>query len=218
MKKLMTSAVALAVTSALAMPAQAAMLLGAKAGVYGWVAETDVTPVGGAELNGGDDVAKGAYVAIEHFIPLIPNVKLRYHNYEADRFEMTQTDMIAYYEILDNDALAFDIGVNFSNYDGIDRTAGGKAFDSWTPSIYSEAIIGLPATPLSLYGEMNFGSFDGTSTFDGQFGLFYTLPIPAIDVNLKAGYRVIDNDFDNFDGYSREFNQEGFIFGAEIVM
>lgn len=214
MKKLNLSLAALAVAGAFAMPAQAAVLLGAKVGADAWYADAKVNDVRADDTN----VQGSYYAAFEHFIPLVPNAKIRYTGVQSngaltENVEFTQYDLIAYYEILDNDLISFDIGLNLQKFEG---DFGPRKFDEWQPAVYSDVRLGIPATPVSLFGTFSFGSFDDTSTVDAEAGVLFTLGLVAADLNFKAGYRVQDYDFAYFDGNPGKFYNDGFFGGVEF--
>ncbi|WP_299021482.1 TIGR04219 family outer membrane beta-barrel protein [uncultured Photobacterium sp.] len=210
MNKLTISAVAAAVALSAAVPAQAATLLGVKAGADAWFADAKIN----SASNSDSDTHKSYYVALEHFIPLVPNVRLRYADVDAGTVSFGQTDYTAYYEILDNDAIAFDIGVTLSKFN-----AGkfvGESFSEWQPNLYGNVEVGLPMTPVSVFGDLNFGNYDGTSTVDGQAGVKWTLPLIAADLNLRAGYRVMDYDFDFIKQSEGKVKLDGWFAGVEV--
>jgi len=119
------------------------------AGVYvgAQVWQTDTT--GGfadnsstANLNFDDETNSALYIAVEHPIPLIPNVKINHTsldnsgttslqsaftfdgnlytaNSQVDTdIELDATDVILYYELFDNDLISFDLGLNAKYIDG----------------------------------------------------------------------------------------------------
>ncbi len=111
MKKVMLS-VAAAVALASAVPAQADTLLGVKVGADAWFANAKI------DGNKSDDTSGSYYASIEHFIPLVPNFMVRYNNIDTGNVAFEQSDLTAYYEILDNDLVALDLGVTVSKFEG----------------------------------------------------------------------------------------------------
>ncbi|EPG0370752.1 TPA: TIGR04219 family outer membrane beta-barrel protein [Photobacterium damselae] len=205
MKKLALSAAVLAATFA-AIPAQADTLLGVKVGADAWFADSKVA-------GHTDDSTSGSYyVSLEHFIPLVPNVEIRYNNIDANNAKFDQTDFTAYYEILDNDLVALDLGLTMTKFSSA-QVLGGRNFDEWQPSLYGNAEIGIPMTPLAAFTKLNYGSYDGTQTFDGQAGVKFTLPLVVADLNLRGGYRMMDYDFDKA---RNDVKLDGWFLGAEV--
>lgn len=125
--------------------AQADTLLGIYAGAQGWNMETtggfsdDGTNL---DFNFDDKTQSSFYVALEHPIPLVPNIKLQRTSMDTDGMvslsanftfgdeifttsstvltdvSLTSTDAILYYELFDNDLLSFDVGINAKYLDG----------------------------------------------------------------------------------------------------
>lgn len=138
--------ITLALTGVLvALPTQADTLLGLYVGAQAWNMETEGGFANESSLTNFDfeDETKGSfYVALEHFIPLVPNIKLRRTDmdtvgnivltsgftfgdeiFSADSnlmtdVELTTTDFILYYEFFDNDLVSFDFGINGKYIDG----------------------------------------------------------------------------------------------------
>lgn len=211
MNKLAISAVAAAVAFAAAVPAQAAMLLGVKAGADAWFADAKIND---SRSDNGDDTHFSYHVAFEHFIPLVPNFRLRYADVDAGSVSFGQTDYTAYYEILDNDAIAFDVGITLSKFN-----AGkfvGESFSEWQPNLYGNVEVGIPMTPVSFFGDLNMGNYDSTNTVDGQAGVKWSLPLIAADLNLRAGYRVMDYEFDFIKQTDGNVKLDGWFAGIEL--
>jgi outer membrane protein len=125
--------------------AQADTLLGLYAGAQGWYMETS----GGfsnnstnLDFNFEDQTNASVYVALEHPIPLIPNVKLQRSTMDnaggttltgnfafgdelfamntnvTTDVQLSTTDVILYYEFFDNSLVSFDLGINAKYVDG----------------------------------------------------------------------------------------------------
>lgn len=124
---------------------QADTLLGLYAGAQGWNMQTS----GGfssdgtnANFNFEDKANSNLYVAFEHPVPLIPNIKVQrtimntmgettlnsQYNFGDEIYaantdvitdvQLTATDFILYYELFDNDLISFDVGINAKYIDG----------------------------------------------------------------------------------------------------
>jgi outer membrane protein len=141
------SLIALGITSLLAsVTAHADTVFGLYAGVNAWnmatsggFAESSNT----IDFNFADENTGNFYIALEHPLPLIPNLKLSRTNMDnsgkvqlSENFtfggeifaatsnvtttnELTSTDMILYYELFDNDLISFDFGINAKYIDGL---------------------------------------------------------------------------------------------------
>ena len=142
-------------------------------------------------------------VSSEHPIPLIPNAKIKYVNvdsssestsaYTAD-IELSHTDYILYYEVLDN-IVSADIGIGAANLSGDVQHRNATAvfhydLDDYLPVVYAQAGVKLPFTGLSARAEAIYGGFDDTTLSDFQAELQYNF-IENLVVNLgaKVGYR-----------------------------
>ena len=206
MKKVVLS-VAAAMTLAAALPAQADTLLGIKVGADAWFTNARV------DNHKSDDVSQSYYASFEHFIPLVPNVMVRYNNVNTGDVEFGQSDFTAYYEILDNDLVSLDLGVTMTKFGAV-SIHQGDSFNDWQPTIYGSAELGIPATPLTVFAQANAGKYDGTRLFDGQAGVKYTLGLALADLNLRAGYRMMDYDFKKSTTGDVELN--GWFAGVEV--
>ena len=95
-----------------------------------------------ADFNFDDETNTALYVALEHPLPFVPNVKVNHTSldnsgstvlssnltfdgqlYTANStvstdVEISATDFILYYELFDNDLVSFDLGVNAKYIDG----------------------------------------------------------------------------------------------------
>ena len=131
------------------------------------------------------------FITIDHFVPIIPNVRLMHtkidHSGSGDAnfsfdginfngnvsndFSMETTDIIAYYEILDN-IVSLDIGLNLRNLK-IDYTItgdDGSGGSSTTTDSVSETIpmlyvlVGVsPISDLIISGELSYMTYDGST-------------------------------------------------------
>jgi outer membrane protein len=120
-------------------------LLGLYVGAQGWNMETS----GGfsddgnnRDFNFEDEAKSNFYVAFEHLVPVIPNIKVQKtemdtrgdvtidsnFNFGGQQFlissdattdvQLTSTDIILYYELFDNDLVSFDFGINAKYIEG----------------------------------------------------------------------------------------------------
>lgn len=247
-KSLLGCAMLAAVATA---PAQADTLLGAYVGAQGW----NMGVEGGfaneeslTEFSYDDQTNSSLYVALEHPVPLIPNLKLvrttmdtsGFTNlnsqfefngelYSANTdvstdFEMSATDIILYYEILDNDLISVDIGLNGKYLDGTivvsesesNRTAT-EEFSGVIPMAYAKAEVGLPFTGLGVYAEGSFLAIGDHSVSDIQAALTYSfVESLALDMTLQAGYRAVTVELDDIDDFYADLEFSGVFVGLEF--
>jgi outer membrane protein len=160
-----------------------------------------------------------AYISIEHPIPLIPNIKISQttltssgsgsvttaFNFNgstysastavATQLELSQSDVILYYELLDN-VLSFDIGLDA-------KTITGKAvvntqsstFSATVPLFYLAAEIALPAN-FAIGAEVSTISLSGNAINDVIAKVSYTTDfLLGVEVGVRnQSYKVdVDN-------------------------
>lgn len=131
----------------LAPAAHADTLLGLYVGVDAWQADNSGSFADRGNMqsfNFDDETFTSYYAALEHPIPLVPNIKLKYTELELNGLgdipddssftfgdsvfvagssvnaisDFSHMDYILYYEIFDNDLVSIDLGVNAKQFDG----------------------------------------------------------------------------------------------------
>ncbi|MCG8486291.1 MAG: TIGR04219 family outer membrane beta-barrel protein [Chromatiales bacterium] len=139
-------------------------------------------------------------------------------------FDMQSTDFVFYYELFDNDLVSFDFGLNLKYLDGDIRVedvetsqASQDRFKGYVPMLYGAAQIGIPATPLWVYGDINVLSVGDHTLQDYQLGLAYSvIDNLAMDLRLKGGYRSFFLELDDLDGVYTDWDFDGFYLGLEV--
>jgi outer membrane protein len=223
MKKLLAIAIVAAATP---MMAQADLLFTAKAGVSSWNADAtgDVdgdVDVGKDGLNLDSENNNVLFVAFEHPLPLLPNIKIMKTDldltgegtadykfsgisFEGDtssQFDLSHTDLTLYWGVpLPIPYLDINFGLTTRQFDGVVTVEGTDVFNS-TEKRSEDLDFILPmgylnvevATPFGVYAraDLNAISYGGNGITDTSIALGYTLPIPLVDVNLEAGRRAI---------------------------
>lgn len=218
MKKVL---LATAIAGLTALPASADLLFGGDIGYSSFFPDTEFNADGSAKVSSSDGHPSSFNASIEHPLPLIPNVKIRYLDSKTDdlggvTYEYKATDLILYYEFLDTDLISLDAGLSVSD---IKNEISSTKYDDYMVGAYANAEIGIPNTPLSFYGETVIGflsSDTGTTTTDVQAGVRYALMSKGVKLTLDAGYRIIENDYDDFDGLDGTFRQDGFFGGVTL--
>jgi len=201
------------------------------------------------EFNFNDESQLSYYVALEHPVPLLPNLRLQHNPLESDgvttinadftfagetfnaqaelnnQIDLTSTDYVLYYEVLDNDLISLDLGLNAKHIDGSVAVAESVNADriamqnvsQWIPMLYTSATIGLPLTGFELFAEGSFVSYDGSRLFDAQGGVAYALlDNLAVDLRLKLGYRAVNLRLDDIDDLYADMNFRGIYAGVEL--
>lgn len=243
---------AIGVIAALAGQAQADTLLGIYAGYDGWRTSASGSFADSSQLqtfNFGDDTQGSYFIALEHPVPLLPNIRIQRNELEAsgistinagfslggqifiadtevsNQVDLSNTDYVLYYEILDNDLLSIDLGINGKHIKGhvlVEETsgAGDEAYQSASqlvPMLYSAASVGLPLTGLEVFAQGSYISYDGSSIYDAQAGMAYTLVDNlAIDMTFKLGYRAVNLNLDDIDNLYADLDFKGVFAGVAI--
>jgi len=254
MKKLTT---ALAIAACLgAGNASADTLLGVYAGVQSW--NMDAEGDFGSVINGVASTATfdfeeqrqtSFYAALEHPVPLLPNIKIVRNQLETNgggtvtgtfefggidftttaglqtEVDLTNTDYILYYEILDNDLVTVDVGINAKHIDGSlyvvsnedPPQSANETFDGYVPMLYGNVEVGLPFTGLGLFAEGSFLSVGDHSLHDFQAGIAYTfIDNLAVDLTVQAGFRSVKLELDDIDDISTNLDFSGAFVGLEV--
>ena len=163
------------------------------------------------DLNLSEKSEGYSYFLIEHPIPVVPNFKyvntklsssgsgtattsFQFNGTTYDTVTnlttslvLDQTDMIFYYEILDNGLISFDIGLNARKIDGSASVNTDSAtFTGTIPMLYASAEIGLPAG-LTLAGEISTISAGSNEISDVTAKITYTTDF---NLGVEAGVRT----------------------------
>lgn len=150
------------------------------------------------------------YLAVEHPIPLLPNVRLSYQVLEQKggfypqggsvlfqpKIDISHTDATFYYELLDN-WISFDMGLGIRRYDGTSTLAAGgqqiqdKKVDVYLPTVYADANFDLPFTGLSVGANLTAGSMNDTEFSELSARVSYMFEGVA-DFGGELGYKQKD--------------------------
>jgi outer membrane protein len=231
--------------SALLLPtmAQADTLFGIYAGANAWFtgASGDVNYQNLGlvdvedQLQVDDETNAFYYVAVEHFVPLIPNIKLQRTDlklegsnpdgefnflgipFDADvesTIDLTHNDATLYYELLDN-WVSLDLGLTVRMFDGeISATgeSGGNTvsdtvdIDLVLPMLYGKARFDLPLSGLSFEVNGNFIGYEDNNLMDMTATLNYEF---AFGLGVAAGYRSFSAELDDIDDLDADVVLDG---------
>lgn len=200
-----------------------------------------------AEFDFDEETNSSFYAALEHPIPFVPNIKIARTtmdttgnavidsqftfgdevylvNSQLDTtVDMTATDYILYYEILDNDVISIDVGISAKEIDGEfvvtdqDGRMSSESFDGFIPMAYGKVQVGLPFTGLGVYAEGSFLSIDDDSLTDYQVALTYNfMETLALDLTIQAGYRKTALDINDLDDIYADLEFDGAYVGLEF--
>ena len=178
------------------------------------------------DLGYGDETGYNLYVALEHPVPVLPNIMVQRTQIDADArgdvtgfifegivysgevrssLELTHTDATLYYELLDN-WVTLDLGITGRVFDnGVEITdvstgiTGSLDIDYVIPLVYGQARFDLPFTGLSLGVEANGITYDDDTLYDVKVNLAYEF---AFGLGIEAGYRAFDLDYEDDDEYA----------------
>jgi len=177
-----------------------------------------------------------AFITLEHFIPIIPNVRLIYTDnsyagngtstftFDGQPFngnvvsdiQMTTLDLIAYYEVLDN-IVSLDIGLNIRQL-SIDYTITSAAsvttdsFNETIPMLY--ALVGVTPWPdFLLSAEMSYVTYNGSTVSDFTAKVSYTTNFL---VGIEAGYRSQALELDDINNTNADISFDGPFVGAYL--
>ncbi|MCP5077923.1 MAG: TIGR04219 family outer membrane beta-barrel protein [Psychromonas sp.] len=187
---------AVAIATAISMPAMADFL-----GVYAGVDyRTTATSYNNIESAFEDTNNLSGYIAVEHFIPLIPNAKLKYSDLSTEYVLSTgepsssALNGILYYQLFDNGLFEFDFGLAYTDVENIigETAQLGQA--------YGAAKIHVPGVGMHAFTEVIAGTVTDDKATDAEIGLAYTFNPDSIVLNfsVRAGYRyqeMVINDF-----------------------
>ncbi|MDO6619339.1 TIGR04219 family outer membrane beta-barrel protein [Shewanella sp. 10N.286.51.B8] len=231
--------------------AQAATVLGFKVGGDYWQADTSGSFNSddgvGQTYNYDSDAQGSVWIAFEHPIPLVPNVKIRENRLEGkgkqtdSNFffndisidgastaynDLSNTDFVFYYEILDNDLVALDLGAAYKQMHGSIRINGttdaGSAIssevdvDSGIVMLYGSAEVGVPGLGLYAFADVMLG-IDESNVYDYNAGLGWKFDGVALDTAIRVGYREFKFDVDDFSRTTQNMSFKGAFAGVELT-
>ena len=176
------------------------------------------------DLNLDDDGNVVLYAALEHGLPLLPNLRVQYFKLDVDGantlsrtiefngqvftvaddvntvVDLTQSDAVLYYELLDN-VVTLDLGLAVSLLEGSISVASttdsaDADFDEVVPMLYAKARADLPFTGFWVGAEAQGVSYDGNSVTEYNAQLGWE---SDIGIGFEAGYRAVQIELDRFD-------------------
>ncbi|MEI6858405.1 MAG: TIGR04219 family outer membrane beta-barrel protein [Shewanella sp.] len=234
---------------------QAATLIGFKLGGDYWEADTSGTFAENDQPQQGFNYSSSGqgslWFAIELGIPFIPNVKIRENrldsngnatlsgnssmNFAGTEFssniltytDLDNTDFIFYYELLDNDMVALDLGAAYKKMNGSytvsqifdDGTTGYNSeidIDAGIVMAYADAEVGIPGLGLYGFADVMIG-IDESSVYDYSVGLGWQFDGNVLDTKVRVGYRDFNFDVNDFDGVTANTQFKGYFAGVELV-
>jgi len=194
-------------------------------GTFGTVGD-DVIDVE-SDLNFGGQQDTYMWAAFEHFVPLIPNIRVEAASMGSDgtasglnfngvslsgpaSVSLDTTDAILYYRLLDN-WVNFDFGLNLRKLNGDFVIASEKVSISESiPMLYVAAQFDLPFSGFSVGGDINMVSYSGNEYRDLRLRALYEIGV----VGFEAGLRTTTIVLDDVGGVSADLQFSGVMLGA----
>lgn len=184
------------------------------------------------DLGYGSGSASNFYLAFEHPLPLIPEIRLERTNLSessrdtltrtiefegttytagsevSSEFDLSHTDVTAYYELLDDTlAASLDLGLTVRLFDGEVRVEGEKVtLDTPVPMLYGSGNVRIPGTDIAFGGTIQYLNIGDASMADYRAFARYESPYLLAG---EVGYRVFDLDLDGVDSLKADFKAEG---------
>lgn len=186
-------------------------------------------------LNLDDDTPSTLYVAVEHGVPLIPNVRFAFTDMSysgnatlsqsitfddvtfgagaqvSSDLDFSHNDITLYYELLDN-VVSVDAGINVRVFDGsiaLKATGTPNAsieIDEAVPMLYGALRADLPLTGLYVSAEGNFLKIDNNDMQDLTAKVGYTI---AGGFGVEGGYRVLRLNLEDVNNLNSEVDIDG---------
>ena len=184
------------------------------------------------------------YIAIEHPVPVLPNVKYTHQTIQSDQtatltetfglddtiftastevysdFDLSSNDITLYYELLDN-WVNIDLGITARQYDGYLLAEAESLnererveLDVTIPLIYGKFQFDLPLSGLSLAVETNFIKYEENKLMDYTAKIAYLFD-SVLDVGVEAGYRKLSLKVDD-DETQADLDLDGPYIGAML--
>ena len=167
------------------------------------------------------------WMLVKHPIPILPNIRLEYVTIADEgvsngsvngiddavnaptTMEMTQYDIIPYYNILDNTGwITLDLGLDLKVIQseavttGLSGVIASNSSDDSTviPLLYVRTRVEIPATNIGFEADVKYITDGDSTVYDVRAKVDYTLDfIPVIQPALEVGYRVQKFDIDDDD-------------------
>ncbi|MBU0719914.1 TIGR04219 family outer membrane beta-barrel protein [bacterium] len=195
----------------------------------GEISYTDGVSSGSDKSLEKEETQNYAWLLIKHPVPIIPNLRVEYVSLKntgeatgtfknftipatsATSLEMTQFDIIPYYNILDNTFwITLDLGVDLKvmnmSYTADGVTIPGSTDTSYSdttsialPMLYARVRTEIPVTNIGVEADVKYVTSGSSTIYDARAKVDYTLDFfPVIQPALELGYRVqkikIDED------------------------
>jgi outer membrane protein len=196
-------------------------------------------------LNLDEENNQFIFVALEHPIPLLPNIRVQHSEmawagnalviagtdlngspFVSDEqvdvsLDLTHTDATFYYEIFDN-VMDLDLGITARAFDGEASLVGVSQqesidLDAIGPLVYGQVGVDFPLTGLSAHMIANWINVDEFRLIDWAAQLTYEFDLlPAVDAGLILGYRSMLVELDDLDDLQSDATFEGYYLAFQL--
>ncbi|MCG2608640.1 TIGR04219 family outer membrane beta-barrel protein [Acinetobacter sp. SM34] len=205
-------------------------VIAVKGSIDYWNYSTDLTqpasPLPQAQMQ--DDHGLSFSVAVEHPVPFLPNAKIKHSHLQANseqsfagvnshQVDLTYTDFILYYEVLDN-IVSADVGFGAKRLSGdiVQNVTNTLDVSSTIPMLYAQAGVKLPFTGLSVGAEASFAALNDEQITDAQAEFKYNfIDSVLVDVGTKVGYRILDIQLEEGSNAETKLKFKGPYLGVE---
>lgn len=202
-------------------------------------------------LSGIDSIKKDtvsnfyAWGIIKHPIPIIPNLRLEYSkttqegkalgefkNFSTNintntNLELTQYDIIPYYNILDNTFwITLDLGLDLKTIEtkytvnNVDNYISNEYKENDTvilPLGYVRGRVEIPTTNIGIESDLKYIKYNENIAFDIKAKIDYTFDIsPIIQPAIEVGYRIQKYEINEFSDFKINTDYQGFYAGLML--
>ncbi len=223
--------------------AQADTILGLTAGAGSWQSNysgeigdsgADLETLGYTKTN-----QNFYYVSLEHPVPIIPNLRLQHTELKSSatgtgeltikgntvsgtitsELDLTHTDAILYYEILDN-WVSLDLGVNLRNFDvELMATDGSQSArtdaNGVVPMLYGMAQFDLPLSGFSMGASASAIAISDSTVSDLSANIRYTSSL-FLDLGVELGYRSMTVKLEESEKLNTDIEIKGPYLSAQL--
>lgn len=163
-------------------------------------------------------------LALEHFLPLVPNVKVSSQALEFDaaregqfaaRSDLGHETLTLYYAPLNNDLLTVQFGASLMRLRGSINEVGGESAalsQSISEDIgmaYLRASTGLPFTGFSVVGQGQFSIGSDNDVYDIEAAVRYRFLDTVLDGHIAVGYRDMQMQLDKNTNFATDYSFKG---------
>ncbi|KIF53032.1 hypothetical protein [Vibrio owensii] len=173
------------------------------------------------EVNGvSDGKDSSGYVGSISISPrtrILPNMRAATTEVNGNALEYSKNDFSLYYNPLRTRYGQLSVGGGVSQVQGTSKWAGEhKNLDDMVGHFYGAFEIGSKATFGRLFGQ----GFFGSGQLDYKIGWKYPFKLGPLGLELQAGYRSLEIDFENFGDLNvpAESTVSGFFAGGSLYL